>query len=443
MRVFSDSCRGYGFTGGWRRRTVSSESPTVRSTGRRAHDHGQLREILFAVRSGVRLSVWERFKSVLLCPWSYLIRLALPEPSALAWSRTHLAGAPRRPTRRSTFHPEPSRRIEARQATAAATISHRRGHGNCRYASGLRTRLMHSASGPAPAPTTIGQDNCYRSESTQPPQLHAALHTSSATYATPATPAPVLELHNLQKRFGRLEVLRSIDLNAYAGDAISIIGASGSGKSTLLRCINLLERPNTATINLDGEELRLRRQRDGLLYAIDRKQLDRFRSQLGFVFQNFNLWPHMTILQNVIEGPVYVKRVSKSEAREQAEALLDKVGLTEKRDAYPLSLSGGQQQRAAIARALAMRPKVILLDEPTSALDPELVGEVQGVIRTLADEGHTMLIVTHEMSFARDVSTRVVFLDNGIIEEEGTSADLFENPKSERFRRFLASTKRS
>ena len=251
---------------------------------------------------------------------------------------------------------------------------------------------------------------------------------------------PVLQLENIHKRYAGLEVLKGIDLAANAGDAISIIGSSGSGKSTLLRCINLLERPDEGRIVLDGEELKLARQRDGALNAADTRQLDRFRTQLGFVFQSFNLWPHMTILQNVAEAPTQVRKQAKAEAIEQAEALLQKVGLYDKRDAYPVSLSGGQQQRAAIARALAMQPKVILFDEPTSALDPELVGEVLGVIRRLAEEGRTMLIVTHEMRFARDVSSQVVFLHQGRIEEQGTPAEVFDNPRSERCRQFLAST---
>jgi putative lysine/arginine/ornithine/histidine/octopine transport system ATP-binding protein len=251
---------------------------------------------------------------------------------------------------------------------------------------------------------------------------------------------PVLQLENIHKRYAGLEVLKGIDLTAHAGDAISIIGSSGSGKSTLLRCVNLLERPNEGRIVLDGEELKLARQRDGVLNAADSRQLDRFRAQLGFVFQSFNLWPHMSILQNVIEAPTQVRKQNKTEAGEQAEALLQKVGLYDKRDAYPVSLSGGQQQRAAIARALAMQPKVILFDEPTSALDPELVGEVLSVIRQLAEEGRTMLIVTHEMRFARDVSSQVVFLHQGRIEEQGTPAEVFDNPRSERCRQFLAST---
>ncbi len=251
---------------------------------------------------------------------------------------------------------------------------------------------------------------------------------------------PVLQMQGIHKRYGQLEVLRGVDLSAHAGEALSIIGSSGSGKSTLLRCMNLLERPNAGQIVLCGEALQLGTQRDGTLGATDTRQLDRFRARLGFVFQNFNLWPHMTILQNLIEAPLHVKKVPRAEAVELAESLLQKVGLYDKRSAYPVSLSGGQQQRAAIARTLTMQPEVILFDEPTSALDPELVGEVLGVIRKLADEGRTMLIVTHEMRFARDVSSQVIFLHQGRIEEQGPPAQVFDHPRSERCRQFLAST---
>ena len=250
----------------------------------------------------------------------------------------------------------------------------------------------------------------------------------------------VLRLEDIHKRYGALEVLKGVSLRARAGEAISIIGSSGSGKSTLLRCVNLLERPNAGQIILGGEALKLAVQRDGALGATDPRQLDRFRARLGFVFQNFNLWPHMTILQNLIEAPVHVKKMPRAEAVELAEGLLQKVGLYDKRGAYPVSLSGGQQQRAAIARTLAMQPEVILFDEPTSALDPELVGEVLGVIRKLAEEGRTMLIVTHEMRFARDVSSQVIFLHQGRIEEQGSPSQVFDQPRSERCRQFLAST---
>jgi polar amino acid transport system ATP-binding protein len=253
------------------------------------------------------------------------------------------------------------------------------------------------------------------------------------------TAPPALEVRNIRKRFGELEVLRGIDLTAHSGDVISLIGSSGSGKSTLLRCINLLENPNEGQILFDGEELQLSRSRAGDLVAASRAQITRFRAGVGFVFQNFNLWPHMTILDNLIEAPVQVLGRSKQEAVADAESLLEKVGLADKRDAYPAFLSGGQQQRAAIARTLAMHPKVILFDEPTSALDPELVTEVLSVIRGLAEEGRTMLIVTHEMRFAREVSSQVVFLHQGCIEEAGPPEKVFGNPDSERCREFLAS----
>lgn len=251
--------------------------------------------------------------------------------------------------------------------------------------------------------------------------------------------AAALELRDIHKRFGGLEVLRGIDLEARRGDVIALIGASGSGKSTLLRCINLLERPNAGRILFDGEELALRRASDGTLTAADPRQITRLRAGVGFVFQNFNLWPHMSILQNVIEAPMQVLGRSRREAVAEAEALLEKVGLADKRDSYPAFLSGGQQQRAAIARTLAMNPGVILFDEPTSALDPELVGEVLRVIRQLAEEGRTLLIVTHEMRFARDVASQVVFLHAGRIEEQGPPAAVFGAPRSARCRAFLAS----
>ncbi|MDX1609425.1 MAG: ATP-binding cassette domain-containing protein, partial [Halofilum sp. (in: g-proteobacteria)] len=215
-------------------------------------------------------------------------------------------------------------------------------------------------------------------------------------------------------------------------------GGSGSGKSTLLRCINLLEVPNEGSIRIDGEELALQRHRDGALHPVDRRQITRMRARLGFVFQNFNLWPHMSILRNVTEGPIHVLGLSKDEAVARAEETLAKVGLADKRDAWPAQLSGGQQQRVAIARALAMEPRVMLFDEPTSALDPELVGEVLEVMRGLAEEGRTMVIVTHEMRFARDVCSEVVFLANGCVEECGPPERVFTNPESARLRQFLS-----
>ena len=229
---------------------------------------------------------------------------------------------------------------------------------------------------------------------------------------------PALEIRNLHKRYGDLEVLKGISLTARDGDVISILGSSGSGKSTFLRCINLLENPNEGEILVAGESLRLKRAKDGDLVAADGKQINLMRSKLGFVFQNFNLWPHMSVLDNIIEAPRRVLGQSKAEAIETAEALLAKVGIADKRHVYPNQLSGGQQQRAAIARTLAMQPQVILFDEPTSALDPEMVQEVLAVIRSLADEGRTMLLVTHEMNFAKQVSSEVVFLHQGLIEEQ-------------------------
>ena len=248
---------------------------------------------------------------------------------------------------------------------------------------------------------------------------------------------PSLEILGLHKRFLEHEVLKGIDLTARQGDVISIIGSSGSGKSTFLRCINLLEVPDAGEIRVHGEAVRLRTRRNGQREAADRQQLQRIRTRLAMVFQNFNLWSHMTVLENVIEAPVQVLGTPRREAIEQAEALLHKVGMYERRDYYPAHISGGQQQRAAIARALAMEPEVMLFDEPTSALDPELVGEVLAVMRALADEGRTMLVVTHEMGFARDVSSEVLFLHEGEVEEAGPPAQLFGQPRSERVRQFL------
>ncbi len=245
---------------------------------------------------------------------------------------------------------------------------------------------------------------------------------------------------NIHKSFGELEVLKGVSLTAHEGDVISIIGSSGSGKSTFLRCINFLETPDQGRIVLDGEEVIVRKDRHGRLLGADAKQIQRLRSQLGFVFQSFNLWSHMSVVQNVMEGPVQVLGRDKNAARLEAMETLEQVGIAEKADAYPSQLSGGQQQRVAIARALAMHPKVLLFDEPTSALDPELVGEVLRVIRQLAEAGRTMIVVTHEMGFAREVSSSTIFLHQGRVEEEGPPAQLFGNPKSERCRAFLAST---
>jgi octopine/nopaline transport system ATP-binding protein len=250
--------------------------------------------------------------------------------------------------------------------------------------------------------------------------------------------APVVSLRGIEKRFGRLEVLRGITFEAREHEVIAIIGSSGSGKSTLLRCINLLEIPDAGEVTVGSETIALR-SRQGRREPVDRRQVDRVRTRLGMVFQSFNLWSHLTVLENVIEAPVHVQRRPRSECVAEAEALLDKVGIAEKRDQYPSQLSGGQQQRAAIARALAMRPQVLLCDEPTSALDPELVGEVLRVIRALATEGRTMLIVTHELAFAREVSSRVIFLHEGRIEAEGPPGEVLDTPRSERCRQFISS----
>ncbi len=245
-------------------------------------------------------------------------------------------------------------------------------------------------------------------------------------------------VNELHKSFGALDVLKGVSLTAREGDVVSMIGSSGSGKSTFLRCINFLEMPTRGQIIVNGEEILLKPAKDGNLHPADNRQVERIRSQLGMVFQSFNLWQHMTVLQNVIEAPIHVLKVSKAEAIERAEKLLNKVGLYEKKDQYPAFLSGGQQQRAAIARALAMEPKVMLFDEPTSALDPELVGEVLRVIRDLANEGRTMILVTHEMKFARDVSSHVIYLHKGVVEEEGPPSQVFGAPKSARCKQFVS-----
>lgn len=248
-----------------------------------------------------------------------------------------------------------------------------------------------------------------------------------------------LSVSDIHKSFGSLEVLKGISIQAQKGDVISILGASGSGKSTLLRCINLLETPDAGVVSVGGETIEMKHHARGHRLAANPKQIERLRSRLGMVFQSFNLWSHMTVLQNVIEGPHYVLKRSKQECIEQAEQLLDRVGMLNRKDFYPAQLSGGQQQRVAIARALAMDPEVMLFDEPTSALDPELVGEVLKVMRSLAEEGRTMLVVTHEMSFARDVSNKVMFLHQGRVEEEGNPKEIFAHPKSERFKQFISS----
>ena len=247
-----------------------------------------------------------------------------------------------------------------------------------------------------------------------------------------------LEIKNLKKSFGNLEVIKDVSLVAKQGDVICVIGSSGSGKSTLLRCINLLEIPDSGEVLVNGELLKMKKDKKGKRSPVDHNQVDRIRSKLSMVFQDFNLWSHMTVLQNVIEAPIYVQKIEKSAARKNGLQLLEKVGIAEKADQYPSSLSGGQQQRAAIARALAMNPDVMLFDEPTSSLDPELVGEVLKVMKSLAEEGRTMIVVTHEIGFAKEAASKVIFLDQGCIEEEGSPNDLFNNPQSARLKQFLA-----
>lgn len=249
-----------------------------------------------------------------------------------------------------------------------------------------------------------------------------------------------LVAEDIHKSFGELQVLKGLTLRAKKGDVVSIIGSSGSGKSTFLRCINFLEMPDKGRVVLDGEEVTISKGKNGRIASTNEKQIQRLRSQLGMVFQGFNLWSHMSVLQNVIEGPMQVLKIPQKEAEARAMNYLEKVGIGQKASSYPSQLSGGQQQRVAIARALAMEPKALLFDEPTSALDPELVGEVLKVMQDLAHEGRTMVVVTHEMGFARDVSNRVLFLHQGKIEEEGTPEEVFNSPKSERCREFLASS---
>ncbi|WP_409306928.1 histidine ABC transporter ATP-binding protein HisP [Pectobacterium sp. B1J-3] len=252
-----------------------------------------------------------------------------------------------------------------------------------------------------------------------------------------------LMVTELRKRYGLHEVLKGISLQAKAGDVISIIGSSGSGKSTLLRCINFLEKPCEGAIYVNDQEIRMVRDNDGQLRVFDKKQLQLLRTRLTMVFQHFNLWSFMTALENVMEAPVQVLGLTKAEARARAIFYLDKVGITgATQDKYPANLSGGQQQRVSIARALAMEPEVLLFDEPTSALDPELVGEVLRIMQKLAEEGKTMVVVTHEMEFARHVSSHVIFLHQGVIEEEGPPDAVFGNPKSPRLQQFLSGTLR-
>jgi ABC-type histidine transport system ATPase subunit len=250
-------------------------------------------------------------------------------------------------------------------------------------------------------------------------------------------PDSALVVENLHKSFGSLEVLKGVSFSAKQGEVIAMIGSSGSGKSTALRCINLLEIPDKGEVTVNGELIRIKLKGRHRKPA-DTRQVNRIRRQLGMVFQDFNLWSHMTVLENLIEAPIHVLKLPKAEAIERAKTLMQKVDIYDKSHCYPGQLSGGQQQRAAIARALAMEPKVLMFDEPTSALDPELVGEVLRVIRTLAEEGRTMLIVTHEIGFAREVSSQVIFLHDGRLEERGSPAEVIDHPSSERCRQFLS-----
>ncbi|HEX2946688.1 MAG TPA: ectoine/hydroxyectoine ABC transporter ATP-binding protein EhuA [Clostridia bacterium] len=246
----------------------------------------------------------------------------------------------------------------------------------------------------------------------------------------------MVKVENVCKSFGSLQVLKNINLEVNKGEVVCIIGPSGSGKSTLLRCLNHLERITSGRVYIEGELMDEREAGKDQL-KVSQKKISELCTELGMVFQRFNLFPHMTVQQNVMEAPITVRKVPKEEAAVEAIKLLEKVGLADKRNEYPSRLSGGQQQRVAIARALAMKPKIMLFDEPTSALDPELVGEVLEVMKDLAKEGMTMLVVTHEMGFAREVGNRVIFMDNGEIKEEGTPEEIFTNPKSERTRSFL------
>lgn len=248
----------------------------------------------------------------------------------------------------------------------------------------------------------------------------------------------MLQIDNLHKSFGSLEVIKGVSLHAKKGDVISILGRSGSGKSTFLRCINFLETPTSGTISLGGEEITVTKDRKGESVANDKTQVRRLRTRMAMVFQQFNLWSHMTVLDNVTVALKTALKLSKKEANERAEKYLSQVNMMDRLYYYPGQLSGGQMQRVAIARALAMEPDILLFDEPTSALDPELVEEVLNVIRNLAEQGRTMLVVTHEMAFARDVSNRVIFFDDGIIVEDGPPQEVFTNPKSQQFKQFIS-----
>ncbi len=248
----------------------------------------------------------------------------------------------------------------------------------------------------------------------------------------------MLQIDNLHKSFGSLEVIKGVSINAAKGDVISILGRSGSGKSTFLRCINFLETPTQGTISLNGEAITVTPNKKGDSVASDKGQIRRLRTKMAMVFQQFNLWSHMTVLDNVTIALKTALKLPRKEAKQRAEKYLAQVDMMDRLDYYPGQLSGGQMQRVAIARALAMEPDILLFDEPTSALDPELVEEVLNVIKKLAEQGRTMLVVTHEMAFARDVSNRVVFFDDGVIVEDGPPKEVFTNPKSPQFKQFIS-----
>jgi polar amino acid transport system ATP-binding protein len=247
----------------------------------------------------------------------------------------------------------------------------------------------------------------------------------------------MVRAENVHKSFGSLDVLKGVDLEVRSGEVCCVLGPSGSGKSTFLRCINHLEKVNAGRIFVDGDLMGYR-ERGGRLHELGERDVARQRRSIGMVFQRFNLFPHMTVLQNVMEAPCRVKGENKSEVRDRARALIDRVGLAEKTDSYPGQLSGGQQQRVAIARALAMRPKLMLFDEPTSALDPELVGEVLDVMKDLAGDGMTMIVVTHEIGFAREVGDNLIFMDGGVVVEQGPPREVIGNPQQERTKAFLS-----
>jgi len=270
-----------------------------------------------------------------------------------------------------------------------------------------------------------------------PPGGQTGIGRQVAAAGTASGPAIALDVKDIHKSYGKHEVLKGISLVAHDHDVVAILGSSGSGTSTFLRCINLLETPNSGEVRVKGELIRMTDRR-GQHIPADMRQVDRIRAKLAMVFQSFNLWQHMTVLENVTAAQIHVLGKGKAEAVAKAEAMLAKVGVADKRDHYPGQLSGGQQQRVAIARALAVDPEVMLFDEPTSALDPELVNEVLRVMRDLAAEGRTMLVVTHEMGFAREAANKLMFLHQGRVEDEGNPREVMANPKSERFRQFLS-----